>query len=69
MPGKVWDEITHLFPDFSGLTDEVLEWVKNFIPRSMMDVITYTLLGLKLIHVDKRLATTCKIEIVSDCFK
>ena len=33
MPGKVWDEITYAFPNFN--------WISDFIPCFMMDVITY----------------------------
>ena len=28
---KVWDEIIHPFPNFSGATVEVWEWISNFI--------------------------------------
>ena len=28
---KVWDEITYLFLTFSGATNEVWEWISNFI--------------------------------------
>ena len=38
---KVWDEITYPFPNFSGATVEVWEWISNFIPHFIMDVITY----------------------------
>ena len=41
MPSKVWDEITDPFPNFNGCTIEVWEWISNFIPHIMMDVITY----------------------------
>ena len=30
---KVWVEITYPFPNFSGATVEVWEWVSNFIPH------------------------------------
>ena len=41
MPSKVWDDITYPFPNFNGSTVEVLEWISNFTPHIMMDVITY----------------------------
>ena len=53
MPGNVWDEITYPFLNFNGGTVEVYEWISNFIPHIIMDVITY-MLGLKLNHVSKR---------------
>ena len=31
---KVWDEITHPFPNFKGCTVEVWEWISNFISPS-----------------------------------
>ena len=42
MPSKVWDEITHLFPNFNGITIEVWEWMSNCISRFIMDVIIYS---------------------------
>ena len=38
---KVWCEITHPFPNFNGSTVDILEWISNFIPHFLMDVITY----------------------------
>ena len=38
---EVWSEITYPFPNFSGATVEVWEWISNFISHLMMDVITY----------------------------
>ena len=40
MPRKVWDEITCPFPNFNSSTVEVWEWISNFIPHIIMDVIT-----------------------------
>ena len=40
MPRKVWDEITYPFLNFNGCTVEVKEWISNFIPHFIMDVIT-----------------------------
>ena len=45
MPDKVWDEITYLFTNFNGYAVEVWEWVSNFIPHFVMDVITYPTRG------------------------
>ena len=44
MPGEVLDEITHPFPNFNGAAVEVWEWLSNFIPHFIMDVITYPFL-------------------------
>ena len=49
---KVWDEITYPFSNFNGGTVEVWDWMCNFIPRFIMEVITYS--WAKLIHVSKR---------------
>ena len=38
---KVWNKITYPFPKFNDTAVEVWEWMNNFIPHSMMDVITY----------------------------
>ena len=37
---KLYNEITHPFPNFNGATVEVLEWISNFI---------HTLLGMWLL--------------------
>ena len=47
MASKVWDEIIYPFPN----DVEVWEWISNFIPRFIMDVVTYP---CKLIHIRKR---------------
>ena len=36
-----WDEITYPFLNFNGATVEVYEWISNFIPQFIMDLITY----------------------------
>ena len=41
MPNKEWGEITYLSPDFNSSTVEIYEWISNFIPHFIMDVITY----------------------------
>ena len=41
MPSKVWDEITYQFQNFNGCTLAVLEWIRNFTPQFIIDVITY----------------------------
>ena len=38
MPSKMWDEITYPFPNFNGYT---VEWISNFIPLFIVDVLTY----------------------------
>ena len=40
MPSKVWDEISYPFSNFNGSTVEVWEWICNFTPHYIMDVIT-----------------------------
>ena len=37
----MWDAITYPFPNFSGPTAEVYEWVSNFTPYFTMYVIMY----------------------------
>ena len=39
MPIKVYDEITYPFPYFNGATIEVCEWVNNFNPHVLMELI------------------------------
>ena len=50
MPSKMWIVITYPFPNFNGCTSEVWEWISNFIPYIMVDVIA----EFKLNHVSKR---------------
>ena len=38
----VWDEITYLFPNFSGATIEVWEQISNFILHFTGHVIIYS---------------------------
>ena len=38
---KVWEEMTSLFPNFNGCTVAVWEWKSQFIPHTVMGVITY----------------------------
>ena len=49
---KMWDEITHTFPNFNGCAIDVWEWISNFIPHFTVHVITYPC--CELIHVSKR---------------
>ena len=42
MLSKVWDQITHPFPNINGTTIEIWEWISNFIPHFIMDAITKT---------------------------
>ena len=39
MLNEVWDAITDPFPNSNGCTVEVWEWVRNFIPHFVMDVL------------------------------
>ena len=48
----MWNEIAYLFTKFSGCIVDVWEWMSNFIPHFLMDIIT--MLGLKLNHVSKK---------------
>ena len=48
MHSKVWDEITYPFLNFNGCTVEVYEWISNFIPHFIIDVITYPC--FKMVH-------------------
>ena len=41
MPCKVWGEINYPFPNFNGTAVEVWEWISNFIPYFVIDVIIY----------------------------
>ena len=41
MQSKVWDKITNPSPNFNGYTVEVWEWISDFIPHFMMDIIIY----------------------------
>ena len=53
MSNKVLGEITYPFPNSSGATVEIWEWISNFITHYMMYVITYQC-RFKLNHVSKR---------------
>ena len=41
MPSKVWEQIIYSFPNFSVSNIEIWEWISNFIPHFIMNVITY----------------------------
>ena len=41
LPSKMWDQITYQFPHLNDCTIEVWEWISNFIPHLIMDVVTY----------------------------
>ena len=45
MPNKVCNEITYPFPNFNGCTVEAWEWMINFIPHFIMDVIIHPCWG------------------------
>ena len=38
----VWDEIIYPFPNFNGCTVDVWEWISNFIPHTIMTIITHS---------------------------
>ena len=38
----MWDEITYPFSNFNSYTNEVWEWICNFIPHFTGHVITYS---------------------------
>ena len=42
MPGRVWDGITYQFSNLNGCSVEVWEWIINFIPHFIMDVIIHS---------------------------
>ena len=63
MPTEVWDEITHLFPNFNGTAFEVWECISTFILHVIVDVIT---LGLQLTHVSKRGPKCCFATVHMD---
>ena len=59
----MWDEITHLFPNFNGCTVEVWKWVSNFITYITGHVAIY--LCWDLIHVKgtpELILTMCKLD-------
>ena len=41
MSGKVRDEVTYPFLKFNGCIVEFQEWISNFVPHFIMDIITY----------------------------
>ena len=52
IPNKLWEEITYPSSNFNGWSAEDLEWISKFI--LLYDRCNYlSMLGLKLIHVDK----------------
>ena len=38
MPDEIWDAITYPFPNLNGAAVDVLEWISNFIPHLIVDV-------------------------------
>ena len=64
---KVWDEITYPFPNVNGVTGatvEIWEWIRNFIPHFIGQVITYPCWVLKLIHVRKGVPGIVRIFVI-----
>ena len=45
MPGKLRDEITYPFRNFTGVAIGVWEWILNFIPNFIMDAIIRPCMG------------------------
>ena len=76
MSNEVRDEITYPFPNFNDCTVEVWQWIRNFIPQSILGVITYPWWykckrgPVKLCRVFTDILTTnFKMKPVSFCFK
>ena len=42
VPSKLWDEITYPFLNCNSCAVEVFEWINNFIPHIVINVITYS---------------------------
>ena len=40
MSNAMWDAIIHPFPNFNGATVKIWEWISNFIPHFIIDLIT-----------------------------
>ena len=40
MLSKMWDDITYPFSNFNGANIEIWEWISDFIPHFIMDLIT-----------------------------
>ena len=54
MPNKVWDEITHSFKKLQRWNGWTLGMDKGFLPTLYNEYNYLFLLGLKLIHIDKK---------------
>ena len=67
MPRKVWAEITYPFQNFNGCTVEFWELITNFIPLYNGSN-NSSMLGLKLIHVSKRVTWNefCGVDLYND---
>ena len=68
MHSKLCDAITCPFPSFNGCTVEVWEWISNFIPNFIVDVITYTCRDYYLycwnhdfVIIDRCMISYCKL--------
>ena len=66
-PSKVRDEINYPFLNFNSETVEVWEWISTFISHIIMDVITKSMLQLKLNHVSKRVPVVAFTEKFNPC--
>ena len=47
MFNEVWYEISYPFLNFNGATVEVYEWISNYIPHFIMDVIIHAGIQVK----------------------
>ena len=45
---KVWDEITYPFQNFNGAVVEFWEWIGNYIPHFIGNVIIHIHAGIKV---------------------
>ena len=55
----MWDEITYPLPNFSGGAVEAWDWLSNFTPHIIMDVITFPFWDESQAMVVKGNAFTC----------
>ena len=70
MSCKVWDEITYQFSNFNGCAVEILEWISNFTPYFIIDIITYCpACRTTLVATRFRVAVICPIIQVPHCIR
>ena len=61
----MWHEITYPFPNFNGCTLEVWEWISNFIPHIIMDVIIYPCSSQNVSSLLKSMPTCIRCQTFS----